>query len=124
MEIAIGLLLVLLVVAVAAPVMAGKGGRRAAEAAETGAPGAAEKRPLRYRVPDGQDPAVLMATLEQAGYSTALDEEAGAKNLLIGGPNGREPDRAGVRELIQEADLTSMEGRSIGNGRVVFEDEK
>jgi hypothetical protein len=124
MEIAIGLLLLLLVLAIAFPVLAGRGQRKAVDAVHSNTPGAAGEETLRYRVPDGQDPAVVMAALETAGHRTAVEDEAGEKYLVISCPKGRDASREEARKLIEEADRTSLEGMKLATGRVAFEDEK
>jgi hypothetical protein len=79
---------------------------------------------LRYRVPDTQDPAVLIARLEQVGYTSTLDEVRGDKILLIACPAGRDDDRTRVRTALQEVDTTGLEGATLDPGKVTFEDER
>jgi hypothetical protein len=68
---------------------------------------------LRYQVPPGQDPAVVLAALRSAGYTaTADDRGLGDKALLITGPDGDEPDREAVREVL------------AGESKLNFEDDK
>lgn len=79
---------------------------------------------LRYRVPDIQDPAVLIAQLEQVGYMSTLDDVRGDKVLSIACPAGRADDRTHVRSALEEVDTTGLEGAKLHPGRVTFEDEK
>ena len=79
---------------------------------------------LRYRVPDTQDPAVLIAHLEQIGYTSTLDDVRGDKVLSVACPSGRDDDRTRVRTALQEVDTTGLEGAELNPGRVTFEDEK
>jgi hypothetical protein len=79
---------------------------------------------LRYRVPDTQDPAVLITHLEQVGYTSTLDEVRGDKVLSIACPAGRDDDRPRIRSALHEVDTTGLEGAKLNPGRVTFEDEK
>ena len=79
---------------------------------------------LRYRVPDIQDPAVLIAQLEQVGYMSTLDDVRGDKVLSIACPEGRDEDRSRIRSALHEVDTTGLEGAKLNPGRVTFEDEK
>lgn len=75
---------------------------------------------LVYRVPHGQDPAAVMASLEREGYSATLGE--GAQDVLVPCPRGADHDRERIRALIAGSTL-NLEGDPI-DGRVVFEDER
>jgi hypothetical protein len=55
---------------------------------------------LRYRVPDHQDPAVLVAALAAAGYSSELAEPAGERIVTVRGRDGGPVERAAVREVL------------------------
>jgi hypothetical protein len=63
---------------------------------------------LRYEVPNGQDPAPLMAALAREGYDAAPETVQGNRRLVIACPNGLERDRPKVRTIIEEANRTSM----------------
>ncbi|MDQ4007108.1 MAG: hypothetical protein M3211_03295 [Actinomycetota bacterium] len=86
-------------------------------------PGDPNVETLRYRVPDTQDPAVLITHLEQVGYTSTLDEVRGDKVLSIACPQGRDDDRTRIRSALQEIDTTGLEGTKLNPGRVTFEDE-
>lgn len=77
---------------------------------------------LRYNVPNGQDPAVLVAALSRAGYDAQDDPVAGGSSLLIARRDGSAPARSDVRSLIERSNKTSFEGPGI-EGPVTFEDE-
>jgi hypothetical protein len=79
---------------------------------------------LRYRIPDAQDPIVLISALDRAGYTADLDDVAGEKHLVVACPAGRDRERARVRSVLGESDTTSIEGPEFNPGRVTFEDEK
>lgn len=74
---------------------------------------------LSYRVPLGQDPAILMAGLAHAGFTTASDSHGSLERLLIA---CEESDRDQVRRVLEEASRASSGGtRMIDHLR--FEDE-
>lgn len=79
---------------------------------------------LRYRVPEGQDPAAVMAALEAAGYHATPAPELNTHDLLVPCPHGADPaqQRAHVRAVIAGAAL-NLEGDSE-RSPVVFEDER
>lgn len=79
---------------------------------------------LRYRMPDFQDPPVLLAALKQAGYNATVDEVAGTKFLIVDCPAGLDRERARVRSLITDQNRLSVEGPEFDQGEVAFEDEK
>jgi hypothetical protein len=124
MEIGIGIILLIVIAAIAWPFLTGRAGQKAGKEAQRQEPGAMTTETLRYRVPDGQDPAVLMSALEQAGFRTAMDEQVAEKYLVVTCPHGREQDRPEIRTLLEGADSTSLEGPQVRTGRVTFEDEK
>lgn len=100
---------------------AGKAGKEAEEHQAPGDPGV---ETLRYWVPDAQDPTVIIAALDRAGYQATLDDVRGDKHLAVACPAGRDRERARVRSVIEEADTTSIEGPQFNPGKVTFEDEK
>jgi hypothetical protein len=78
---------------------------------------------LEYVVPNGQDPVVVMAALENEGFTTRMDSTG--EVLHIHCPDGREQARDRARAVIAEADSTAIEhGRSLDQGRVTFVDER
>lgn len=66
---------------------------------------------LRYRVPAGQDPAVVLAALGNAGYDAAPDSTTGVgPELLIRSGDGTEPDREEVRRVLSSVRTLNPEG--------------
>ncbi len=78
---------------------------------------------LRYVVPTGQDPAVLLAALHADGYDAVTVLEHGRHVVVVSCPAGADRDRAHVRAVIRAAAQTSLEGEQFDPGRVEFEDE-
>lgn len=83
---------------------------------------------LRYHVPEGQDPAAVLAALETEGYAATLSPSPATHEVLIPVRAGADRERAHVRSVIARASL-NMEGDAGGDGEdtarrlVVFEDE-
>lgn len=112
----IGFLVVLVVVLLMARGFTRAEGRLDAELHEAGVP------TLRYSVPVGQDPAVLVGALSKAGYKAVADLEQGTETLLV---EVLEPgDRARVRAVLEHANRSGAEGASLPLAHVSFEDEK
>jgi len=99
-------------------------GKVAKKAEAQDSPGDPQVETLRYRVPDGQDPTVLIGALDHAGYTADVAPEEGTKYLVIGCPGGRDRERARVRNILAENHMASIEGPSFSPGKVTFEDEK
>lgn len=83
---------------------------------------------LRYQVPPGQDPAVVINTLRRAGYNASPDSEPGPSSpiVIVGSPDGGAPDREAVRATLVLASGTNVvpdESGEVERGRVLFEDE-
>ena len=88
----------------------------------------ADRSTLRYLVPPGQDPAVVLTGMRRAGYDASADSEPGPSSpiVIIGGPGGSEPDREEVRHALTELDGTNVvpeESGSTQRSRVRFADE-
>jgi hypothetical protein len=82
-----------------------------------------EPETLRYRVPDPQDPVVVLSALTDAGFTAVRESDAGHSYVAVACPAGRERDRERIREVIsQRADKSSLEGPRL-HRRVVFDDE-
>lgn len=77
---------------------------------------------LRYEVPDGQDPAAVLAALRNSGYVASAEQQAGNQGLLIGLPEGERPDREQVRSVIAGAN-TNLEGDASPAATPRFDDE-
>jgi len=87
----------------------------------------ADRATLRYEVPAGQDPAVVVAGLRQSGYEASADSEPGPSSpvVIIGSPGG-EPDREAVRRTLADLDGTNVvpqESGQVQRSRVRFVDE-
>jgi hypothetical protein len=78
-----------------------------------------ETHKLSYLVPDGQDPAALMAALAHTHFTTAVDTHGGIERLLVA---CEESDRAQVRQVLSEASSAGA-GQTQMTGVVRFEDE-
>ncbi|SFB79666.1 hypothetical protein SAMN04487968_101555 [Nocardioides terrae] len=76
---------------------------------------------LRYHVPEGQDPAAVIAALEVEGYRATLAPAPSIDDVLIPCRAGAERERAHVRAVIAHSAL-NMEG-DPGDHPVVFIDE-
>jgi hypothetical protein len=78
---------------------------------------------LRYRVPEGQDPASVLVALRNAGYvATADDSGGGNAGVLVSATDGDEPDRETVRAVIAGSSL-NQEGDPGGDSHPHFDDE-
>jgi hypothetical protein len=77
---------------------------------------------VAYLVPEGQDPAVLMAALTHAGFRSVTSTEGGDERLLV---ECEERDRDRVRGIIEDVDRAGPHGPGIPVvGHVRFEDER
>jgi hypothetical protein len=85
-----------------------------------------EPRPetLRYDVPEGQDPVVVMSALRRAGYEPTSELVGGSTTVIVPCPSGAARERARVRDVVAGASETTLEGPEFDPGRVIFEDEK
>lgn len=88
--------------------------------------GAVGERPdrdeLRYPVPEGQDPAAVMAVLADHGYHTGVIDAHGERVVTIDRPATSTEDREAVRAVIAEAGTALQEAEPMV-GPVRFEDE-
>jgi hypothetical protein len=62
---------------------------------------------LEYAVPTGQDPTVLIAALEKAGYTATANPHHAHQRLLVACPDGLDREREHVREVIASASVTA-----------------
>lgn len=87
----------------------------------------ADRATLRYEVPPGLDPAVVLVGLRRAGYDASADSEPGPSSpvVIIGAPGG-DPDREAVRRTLTDLDGTNVvpgESGEVQRSRVRFLDE-
>jgi len=76
---------------------------------------------LEYVVPTGQDPVVVLAVLERAGYTATVDPSGAHQVVMVQCRVDR--DRERVRSLIESANVTALhEGMPISVA-VRFRDE-
>jgi hypothetical protein len=78
---------------------------------------------LEYDVPTGQDPAVLLAALQQAGYTASADPRPTHHVVMILCPEGVERERGNVRSVIESASVTRHEDGVPLQVEVRFRDE-
>jgi hypothetical protein len=87
----------------------------------------ADRPTLRYQVPPGQDPVVVLTGLRQAGYEASADSEPGPSSpIVIIGGSGADPDREAVRRTLEDLDGTNVmadESAEVERSRVKFVDE-
>jgi hypothetical protein len=88
----------------------------------------AERPTLSYEVPPGQDPAVVLGGLRDAGYDASADSEPGPSSpiLIIGTHTGGLPDREDVRSLlgrIEGSNVNPDESLALSRPPVRFTDE-
>ena len=76
---------------------------------------------VAYVVPDGQDPAVLMAALTHAGFVSVTDITGGTERLLV---ECEESDRGHVRSILEQVERRRIDGSRLPAGHVSFEDER
>jgi hypothetical protein len=88
----------------------------------------ADRPTLRYEVPSGQDPAVVLAELRRAGYDASPDSEPGPSSplVIIGTTTGNAPDREQLRAALDRVDSTNIDpevASSVHRTPVRFMDE-
>jgi hypothetical protein len=71
---------------------------------------------VRYQVPPGQDPAVVLHHLESEGYDVSPDSEPGPSSpiIIIGSPDATAVDREAVRATLSELDETNINPAESG----------
>ncbi len=79
---------------------------------------------LHYRVPRGQDPAVLTSALTEAGYEAVGDLVEGQNEVMIEAGRGGAPHPDKVRAVIARANASTLEGGGVQERPVVFEEER
>jgi hypothetical protein len=88
----------------------------------------ADRPTLRYEVPAGQDPTVVLLGLHEAGYEASPDSEPGPSSpvVIIGAPDGEAPDREQLRVVLSRITGTNVvpgESGTVDRTRVHFLDE-
>ena len=78
---------------------------------------------LEYAVPVGQDPTVVLAALQQAGFTATSDPTHPHQTVLVECPAGVDAQREGVRRVIESAAVTTPEDGARIPTRVQFRDE-
>ncbi len=73
-----------------------------------------------YVVPEGQDPAVLMAAVTTAGYTAIVDTSGGTERLLV---ECDEHARGDVRRVLEGVHSTAWDGSDSRVEHIVFDDE-
>lgn len=86
-------------------------------------PARTETNRLVYVVPEGQDPAAVLADLDKAGYPASLEERSGDRVVGIECPQGIDRSRAVVRSVIAGAGTAIEDGAPPELG-VRFADER
>jgi hypothetical protein len=71
----------------------------------------ADRPTLRYEVPPGQDPAVVLSELRNAGYDASADSEPGPSTpiVIIGADGGDPPDRERLRAVLERMDRVNVD---------------
>lgn len=78
---------------------------------------------LEYDVPTGQDPVVILAALDRAGYTATVDPKHAHQRVLVGCPAGIDGERERVRSVIESASVTTPEDGVPMRTDVRFRDE-
>lgn len=120
MEIGIGALFGLVVLLVLAVVVGAAAVRRMGE--RKSAIDDPDIETLRYAVPNGQDPTVLVVALTHAHYQARAEPAPHGHDLLVACPP--ETSRDEIRSVIAGVHSTSLEGGEFDAGRVRFADEQ
>jgi hypothetical protein len=121
MGLIIAIVIILIVLGVVVYMLSGAAAFKTMKAADNDE--AAGVDTLRYHVPTGQDPTVLLAALQEAGYVVSPDLDNGEHVVTIACPQGREQERPKVRAVIGRANSTTLEGPEFDLDTVTFDDE-
>jgi hypothetical protein len=78
---------------------------------------------LEYVVPTGEDPVVVLAALERAGYTAGVDTHGARQVVLIKCPEGPERSRQKVRAVIETAGISTPKVETRSHADVRFRDE-
>ncbi len=73
-----------------------------------------EKGPhVRYRVPPGQDPVVVISNLRESGYQAVPDQGSHEQVVVVGLREDTGEAREGVRRAIADARATNVDGPPV-----------
>ena len=87
-------------------------------------PGADPEGALRYPIPTGQDPAVVMTALRRAGFTAEPRLHKNDDAIVIMRADGQPPDREEVRSVLVGARNTDVDGSlNVPQEAVTFADE-
>jgi hypothetical protein len=78
---------------------------------------------LDYVVPTGEDPVLVVAALERAGYTVAVDPHGAHQVVLVECPGEREAAREKVRAVIESAHVGASSQGTPAPTAVRFSDE-
>ncbi|MGN6252157.1 MAG: hypothetical protein ACTHNS_10130 [Marmoricola sp.] len=121
MEIAIPVAVLLVIIVIAVIALAGRAKTQTHDAADLSRSDAT----LQYVVPEGQDPAAVVAALENHGYLARRDPDyTHTAMVVVDCPEGVEHDRPRVRTVLEQAMPLNMDGdRAPALDPVRFADE-
>ena len=78
---------------------------------------------LRYTLPPGQDPALVVSALQRDGFTALSPTTGGRPHVVIECPQGRERAREPARHALESASTTGFEGEPLDANPVRFDDE-
>ena len=78
-------------------------------------------RTVAYAIPNGVDPALVMAALGAGGFASILDRVGDTECLIVECDGG---ERARVRSVIEDIHASKYDGSALKLDHVVFEDER
>jgi hypothetical protein len=80
---------------------------------------------LAYELPEGQDPAVVVAALSDEGYAASIDDRASVQPRVLIATHDEEsvPDREQVRRVLAGARRLNFEGDTAELPKPKFADE-
>ena len=79
---------------------------------------------LEYVVPTGEDPVVVLAALERAGFTAGVDSRGAKQVVRVKVPDGVEHSRAKVRAVIEYAGAPAPAADWRTHSNVRFRDER
>ena len=78
---------------------------------------------LEYVLPTGEDPVVVVAALERAGYTVGVDSNGAHQVVLVRCPEGLDRCRPEVRAIIETAGAPTPRAEVHTHSDVRFRDE-